>query len=361
MANNFEKELENELQQDTVIPDVVRNSLDDTYRMIRKKKRNRNVLFLKRGVAAAVCSIILVGTLVSNETVRAFVKPFFNFGDKGIERAVDEGMTQQNIGSAKDQDISVALDSYFYDSNKLGMSFRLNFDDKKVLTDDISSVQLQYRIKNNDNVYVIEYVSDTMPLKGTNNIISSLSHKNPMLDFENGDIRYDVILESSKGMIPKLENATVEIESVVILIKEDDEDAKIINGSWNLALDISKQAEINEVEYAAVNNTSQVQILSAKASPTSFNLSFAMDVTSENSTSLEILEMKLMGEKGEVYNSSGYNIEIDGGKAIISTNFSVSSLENHDKYKLSLSKMGRFEGNDFDTLIPDTEIKLVRK
>lgn len=361
MANNFEKELENELQQDTVIPDVVRNSLDDTYRMIRKKKRSRNILFLKRGVAAAVCSIVLVGTLVSNETVRAFVKPFFNFGDKGIERVVDEGMMQQNNDSAKDQDIRVALDNYFYDSNKLGMSFKLNFDNQKTLKGDIASVQLEYRIKNNNDAYIIESVSDTKPLKGTNNIISSLSHKNPVLDLENGDIRYDVILESSKGMIPKIENATVEIESVVILFKENGENAKIINGSWNLAIDTSKQAEIKEVEYSAVSNTSQVQILSAKASPTSFNLSFSLDVTSENSTSLEILEMKLIGEKGEVYDSSTYSIEINDGKTIISTNFPVSSLENHDKYKLSLSKMGRFEGNEFNTLIPDTEIELVKK
>jgi hypothetical protein len=112
---------------------------------------------------------------------------------------------------------------------------------------------------------------------------------------------------------------------VVILYKNENKKAKIINGAWNFAIDNSKQTNAKEVEYKAVNNKSRVQILSAKASVTSFNLSFAIDVTPDNSRLLEVQEIKLIGEKGEVYNCNVYNVEMNGGKAIITTNFISSS------------------------------------
>lgn len=361
MENNFEKELVDVLQQDVEIPDIVRRSLDNTYDMIKRKRKNNNRVFIRRGVAAAVCSILLVGSLLSNDTVRAVIKPFFNFGDKGVERVVDEGMIQQNNSSATDQNIRVTLDNYFYDSNKLGMSFKLNFNDKKILKGDIRSFGLQYRIKNGNGEYIHESVSDDKPLKGKNDIISSISSKNPIMDLKNGEVECDLVLESSKGSIPKLENTKVEVERVVIFYKKGNESAKIINGSWNLAIDNSKQIKIKEVEYVAVNNNSKIKILSAKASPTSFNVSFALDVIPTNSKTLEIQEMKLIGENGEVYNCTVQNIEVSGSKIIVSTNFSVSSLESNNKYKLSLSKIGEFKESNFNTITPDAEIELIKK
>lgn len=322
MEDKFEKELVNVMQKDIEIPLGVRKSLDNTYNVIIKKGRSRRKkLFTKRSVAVA-CSFLIVGVLlISNETVRAVIKPFLNFGDKGIEKVVDEGLVQQNGSSAIDKNIKVTLDNYFYDSNKLGMSFKLNFDDKNILEGDIENIELNYRIKNGNGEYIDEHVSDEEPLKGNNDIISSISQKSPIIDVENGEVECNMVLESTKGEIPKLENADIEIESINIFYKQRSEEAKIIYGTWNLPLDISPK----------------------------------------NSKALENLEMKLASENGEVYNCNAWNIEEKNGKEIVTTNFSVSSLEDNSKYKLTLSKIGEYNGNDFNTLIPDTEIDLIQK
>lgn len=308
MEDKFEKDLADAMQSDIEITETVRKSLDDTYSIIRKKKRSRNLLFNRRWIAAAVCSALLTIALLSNETVRAVIKPFFNFGDKGIERAVDEEMLQQNKSSATDQNIRVTLDNLAYDSNKLGLSFKLKFEDKKILKGDIQKVGIEYRIKNGNGDYIIEVVNDDKQLKGKNNIKYSLTEDNSFLDFKNGDVRCNFLFESSKGRIPGLENAVIEVESVIIFYKKGS--LKKIDGSWNLSIDNNKQTKDKDVEYAAASNTSKVNILSAKATSTSFNISFALDITSGTGRSLEIQEMKLIGEKGEVYKCSVYNKEV---------------------------------------------------
>lgn len=363
MEDKFEKELVNIMQKDIEISLGVRKSLDNTYNVITKKGRSRRKrLFTKRSVAVA-CSFLIVGVLLlSNETVRAVIKPFLNFGDKGIEKVVDEGLVQQNGSSAIDKNIRVTLDNYFYDSNKFGMSFKLNFDDRNILEGDIENIELNYRIKNGNGEYIDEDVSDEEPLKGNNDIISSISQKNPIIDVGNGEVQCDLLLESTNGKIPKLENADIEIESINIFYKQRSEETKIIYGTWNLPLDSIKEIDAKEVEYSAVNNNSKVEILNAKASPTSFNISFTLDISPENSKALENLEMKLANENGEVYNCNGWDTEEKNGKEVVTTNFPVSSLEDNSKYKLILSKIGEYnENNKFNMLIPDTEIELMKK
>lgn len=121
MEDNFEKQLVNVLNREKEMPSLVRSSLDSTYDRIRTlpKKKNRSVL----KIAAVVCCIVIAGALFSNESVRAGIKTFFDFNDKGIEKAVDKGFINENGNSAYDNGITVTLDSYFADSNKIGFFY----------------------------------------------------------------------------------------------------------------------------------------------------------------------------------------------------------------------------------------------
>lgn len=338
MEDNFEKQLNKLLNEEKEIPNVVRISLDSTYDRIRAMPKKKNRVVGK--IAAAVCCVVILGAMVTNESVRAGIKTFFNFNDRGVEKAINEGWINENSSSACDNGIKVTLDSYFADSNKIGLSIKLKFNDSKILKG-IDKVSLDYRIKNGDGEYIEEFIPDTKPLKGKNQYISNGSDKDSKIDLENNEVQYDIILESEEGSIPKLENAVVEVETVKFF--KNDKKVKDIDGIWNLELNGGKSNDINPVEYKVVNNTSKIEIISAKSSPTSFNITFSVDGECIDEKEFRSKDIKLIDENGKEYQSSGYRSELKNNKTVISTNFSLSSYEDLDKLKLVVPSMGEVE------------------
>lgn len=338
MEDNFEKQLVKALNEEKEMPSLVRISLDNTYDRIRTlpKKKNKSVL----KIAAAVCCIVIAGTLASNESVRASIKTFFNFNDEGIEKAVNKGFINENGNSAYDNGITVTLDSYFADSNKIGFSIKLKFEDSKMLNG-VDKVSLDYRIKNGDGEYVVESIPDTKHLKGKNQYISSAIEKNSEFDLKNSEVQYDGINESNDGCIPNLENAVIEVETVKFF--KDNKMLKGIDGKWNLELNEGKTISVNSVEYKAKNNSSNIEILSAKSSPTSFNITFGVDGKYEDENTFGEENMMLIDESGKEYKFNGYSMDLRGNKTIISTNFSLSSYDNVSKLKLIISSIGEVE------------------
>lgn len=232
MGNKFEKDSIDSMQSNTEISEVASKALENTD-SISGMRDNRRLSLIRRVMVAAVCLIVIAGAFLSNEAVRAVIKPVFGFGEKGIERTSDEGKVQQNKSSSINQNIRVTLDNYNYNSYKLGLNFKVKFDDNKILKD-YQSVSLEYRIKNGNGEYIIEIVNDNKPLKGKTNIISTVSENNSAMDLKSGEIRYNFSIESFNGRIPELENATIEIESVRVIDKKGN--IKVINGSWNLPI-----------------------------------------------------------------------------------------------------------------------------
>lgn len=129
----------------------------------------------------------------------AGINEFFNFGDKGIEQAVNNGFTQENNSEIADQGIKITLDKHFSDANKLGISFQLVFEDPSILNN-AREVSMDYRLKNGDGDYIVEFIPDTKTLKSENRYISGLEHQNPILDVKTGRIQYDVLLNSNQGL-----------------------------------------------------------------------------------------------------------------------------------------------------------------
>ncbi|MBC2401372.1 DUF4179 domain-containing protein [Clostridium saccharobutylicum] len=326
------------INEEKEIPSVVRISLDSTYDRIRAMPKKKNRVVGK--IAAAVCCVVILGSMVTNESVRAGIKTFFDFNDKGVEKAINEGWISENSSSACDNGVEVTLDSYFADCNKIGLSIMLKFNDSKILKG-IDKVSLDYRIKNGDGEYIEEFIPDTKPLKGKKQYISNVNDRNSKIDLENNEVQYDVILESEEGAIPKLENAVVEVESIKFF--KNNKKVKDIDGIWNLKLNGGKSNDINAVEYKAVNNTSKIEIISAKSSPTSFNITFSVDGECINEKEFMPKDIKLVDGNGKEYQSNGYSSELKNNKTIISTNFSLSSYEDFDKLKLVVPSMGEAE------------------
>ena len=339
MKNSFEKEFDQMMSEKKEIPLKVRKSLDQSYNIIRAKSKKKKVNFIWKRVAAAACALIVTGVVLANENVMASINEFFNFGDKGIEQAVNNGFIQVSNSAITDQGIKITLDKHFSDANKLGLNFHLAFEDPSILNN-VREVSMDYRLKNGDGEYIYEFIPDTKPLKGDNRYISGSEHQNPILDINTGDIQYDVITDSNEGVIPSLRDAVIEVESVNVFYNTGE--IKKIDGNWKLSVASTNKEKLNEIiEYAMQDQSSVIQVSKANANPTSLNLTFSLDGTYEDENTFA--DMKIVDDDGNEYGVTGFRKSTENNKTIISTNFQTTSYNNSKKLKLIIEGIGEVE------------------
>lgn len=339
MKNSFEKEFNQIMSEKKEIPVKVRQSLDQSYDIIRAKSKKKKVNFIWKRVAAAACALIVTGVVLSNENVMASINEFFNFGDKGIEQAINNGFLQENDSSVTNQRIKITLDKHFSDANKLGISFQLVFEDPSILNN-AREVSMDYRLKNGDGEYITEFIPDTKPLKADNKYISGYEHQNPILDVKTGKIQYDGIFDSNEGVFPPLKDAVIEVESVNIFYSTGE--FKKIDGIWKLSVASKNKEKSNEIiEYAMQDQSSVIQVSKANANPTSLNLTFSLDGVYEDENTFA--DMKIVDDDGNEYGVTGFRKSTENNKTIISTNFQTTSYNNSKKLKLIIEGIGEVE------------------
>ena len=321
------------------IPVKVRQSLDQSYDIIRAKSKKKKVNFIWKRVATAACALIVTGVVLTNEHVMAGINEFFNFGDKGIEQAVNNGFIQENNSTVTDQGIKITLDKHFSDANKLGISFQLAFEDPSILNN-VREVSMDYRLKNGDGEYIGEFIPDTKSLKGDNRYISGSEHQNPILDVKTGRIQYDVLSDSNEGVIPPLKDAVIEVESVNVFYSTGE--FKKIDGNWELSVANKNKEKSNLIiQYAMQDQSSVIQVSKANANPTSLNLTFSLDGIYENENTF--VDMKIIDEDGNEYRATGFRMSTKNNETIISTNFPITSYNNSKKLKLIVEGIGEVE------------------
>ncbi|MEH6944346.1 DUF4179 domain-containing protein [Bacillus sp. JJ722] len=309
MKNSFEKEFNQMMNEKKEIPIKVRHSLDQSYDIIRAKSKKKKANLIWNRVAAAACSLIVTGVVLTNEHVMAGINQFFNFGDEGVEQAVNNGFTQENNSTATDQNINITLERHFLDANKIGMSFQLVFKDPTVLNN-VEEISMDYRLKNGDGEYIEEFIPDTKPLKGNNQYMSVLEYHNPILDTKTGKVQFDVLMESHKGIIPTLKDAVIEVESINLFYGSERK-IKKMDGKWELSVaNLNNTKENLTIEYVMYDQQSILKVSTATANPTSLNLTFSLDGTYEDENNFAH-RMKIIDENGnEYYSDSGFSRDI---------------------------------------------------
>jgi hypothetical protein len=314
--------------------------------------------FLRIGAIAASLLIIL-GAIFTNESLKSKIKPLFSFND-------ENNLTKENI--------DIKLDSYFYNSYKLGLSFKLKFNNSKPLMDkDFDRVLLYFSLKNGNGEYIVEFLSSDKPLMNKDNSSYIFEYSNPVVYREKGEVQCDVLVESCSGDIPKLEDAEIKIDNVIIIYKNTSEDGqnrenfnfnsrhKIIEGNWNLELNDSNQKEIKAVEYLPQDNKSNINVISSKVSLTSLNVSIALNNKFKNRELLVARNIMLIDESGLEYKSNGYEFKEKNGNTIFSVRFPISYYESSNRYRLTITDIGLITGvPEFKRLVPDIDVELVK-
>ncbi|WP_456272509.1 DUF4179 domain-containing protein [Bacillus sp. AK031] len=337
MKNNFEDEFNEMMNEKKEIPLKVRQSLDQSFDIIRARSKKKKTQFIWKKTVAAACALFVTGIILTNEQVMAGINEFFSFGDKGIEQAANNGFIQENESSFTDQGINITLDKQFSDDNKLGLSFQLIFEDPSILKN-AEEVTMDYRVKNGDGEYIEEFIPDTKALKGDSNYTSVLDHQNPIMDVKTGRVRYDVLSVSYEGVIPLLKDAVIEVESINVFYST----GKIqkVDGIWNLSVNNKEKSDVIE-KYVMLDEASIIQVSEASASPTSLNLTFSLDGIYENENTFA--DMKIIDEEGYEYEATGFSKRTKDSETIISTNFSITSYNPSQKLKFVINEVGEVD------------------
>ncbi len=336
----MDKELSQMMNEKREIPNNVRQSVDQAYDLIRSKSKKKKVHFVWKRIAAIACALIVTAIVLTNEHVIAGINGFFNFGDQGVEQALNNGFSQANDSTAMDKGIQITLGDYFLDANKLGISFQFEFEDPSVLKN-MEDMSIDYRIKNGDGEYIAESIPDTKPLKGEKIYISGLDYHLSKVDEKTGNVQVDVLMDSYQGNIPALEDAVIEVESVNVFYNVDE--LKKIDGDWKLSLmNPDKQKVDSLVQYSMQDASSTIQILEANANPTSLHISFEVDGTYEDESTF-IDQMKVIDEDGKEYFSNGFSRELTNNGTIISTHFPFTSYNTSNHLKLMIDGIGEVD------------------
>ncbi|GKV56421.1 hypothetical protein NCCP2222_23680 [Sporosarcina sp. NCCP-2222] len=332
MKKDLEKELERVMNESLEMPAHVRTSLDQTYKMIQQKSKKKRKQMVWTRSAVAACALLMTGIILSNEQVRASIDGFFSFGDRGVEQVVSQGFTQSGESLATDQGITVKLEKSFSDPSKIGLSFSLEFEDASLLKNDIAQVTMDYRVKNGDGTYLVEFIPDTKPLKGSGGYTSGLDDRNTKLNKKDGTVQYHVVIDSNQGAFPQLQDAIIEVESINVFTEFSEAGLRKIDGKWDLPIP-DQDADIKTIEYVQEEAESKLQVLSAQANLSSLNVKFSIDQVFEDETPFA-WSMKLVDEKGNGYYPNGFSMESKDGRTIISTNFPVTANDSYDQVTL---------------------------
>ncbi|MCA1057521.1 DUF4179 domain-containing protein [Rossellomorea aquimaris] len=339
MKDHFEIDLKKRLNEKKELPDSVRESLDEAYSIIRAKSKKKKGIIIWNRVAIAACALLVSVGVLTHKQVMANLNDFFHFGDKGIDQAVHEGYVQEADSIATDQGIKIKLSRHFSDANKVGMSFMLEFEDPSILKN-AEEVSMDYRLKNGDGEYIVEFIPDTKPLKGSHYDLSISEQQNPLFDTESRKIQYDVLVSSNNGEIPELKDAVIEVESVNVF---NDARIKKTNGNWELKVGNQKNNTSDGiVRYITKEPSSIIQVSKADAYPTSLNLTFALKGKYENENTFAN-NMKIIDEKGNEYPATNFSFIFDGEKTVISTNFPFSSYHYSNTLKLIVTGVGEVD------------------
>ncbi|SHE61552.1 MULTISPECIES: DUF4179 domain-containing protein [Caloramator] len=337
MRYDFEIELSKVLNSECAISDKVRASIDNAYESIRKKNKRKK--YFKNTIAAAMC-LLMVCAILSNDVIASVIKSFFKFNDKGIETAINNGYINRIESETTNNDISIKLQSYFADSNKIGISFKIKIEDLSLLKGDIEKIYLSYSIIDKNGNYIGQSgYTEEENLNIKKSIISSVEDKFELLDLEKGEVQYDIILESCDSSIPKIEEAVIKVDKVNILYKNN---KTSIKGNWTLKLIQNNLEYVKEYNYSALNSIPNIDIVSIKAEPTSLNIIFNVNQVYENKE-FPIDNLILIDENGNEYKTNICSMNTNDGKTTISTNFKISSYEEHKLFKLIIPNYGEIK------------------
>lgn len=330
--DDFERKLQESLNCEVHIPQSVLDKAQlalEEIRSYQPQQPKKRFWLGKKQLAAAAVAVIVLG-VAFNQPAIAAIKALLWGNHAGIEKAVDSGYVQ-NVPTSytHSQGIGTRVTSVVIDKSRLALAIDVKFDD-------VSSV------KNAADMFL-----DMVITNGKGNVIfgdgypqqpvGAMEYTTDLSNKANGELIYNVLLQSPSSSIPQTNELMVKIKSIALFAQKNSTKPpfKKFAGPWNNNVTLDQHlAKAGGIAYTAKNDSPDITVTSAQLLPTGLAVKFIIGPAHGND--IETAEAQLVDSTGKTYQNSGVMSvdSIQDNKNLVSMVFEVSSFDKIDSFKL---------------------------
>lgn len=287
-------------------------------------------------IAAIFALVLCTGSIVVFATTKFFNLHSFNFNDSAINKAFENGYTQNiNMDYITMNDVSFKVDFLLFDTTNIDLVFNFKFGE------DISSYQgfsisdLLITDENNNQLFL-----DTEEVSHQNSFATSMGWQ--VLEKDNHSLKQLLFLKSNR--FPKSKIMNIKFTQIVLYnVNNGKPFTKNIDGNWNIEIDISnKFAKRTSIIYeiSPDNNINDFDLLDAQLLDSGFLLKFKTSLLSDTST------IKLLDESNVEYSIIYSDTEYTSKEIQYIVEFNLTKYD----YKSNLKLIIQNNSNDIYTI-----------
>ncbi|MGX7013504.1 hypothetical protein [Vagococcus silagei] len=315
MSKTSKQDYKQWLEEEIAPKADTKKKIDQTYENIMnlsakkaKQKRKRRT-WISLGVVAAIMTL----GIYNFEQVQAVLEKVITFSNPWSQSLGDA--TVKNNKKSENNEVVVAIDSYFSTPESFGFDYSVSYEDQTKFKSD-SSIWLNYAIKNGDGTYLFDNAQDPEKFEGSwseklTDVEGTQQLNQDKTSLSGSEYHF---LTDNLTKLPLLENAKVEIKSIVIDNKSDN--PQVVEGEWVIPLNNqTKRVDYTPVDYQLTKESSIITLENAVSNVSHFNFSFRFKQPLDVSD-MELLKVTLIDEEGVEYKASMYNLEENNQLAI---------------------------------------------
>lgn len=340
MKQSFEKEFSQLMGQKTPVSQMSRVKFDQAYEQIRQQQVTSNSQISKRQgwwprLVVVAIGIILLTTILAQQPVIAKLQDLLGFNSEW-KRGLAENIIKENQGSVSDQGIIISLTENLSTRDAIGFSYRIVFENTKLL-EGAQKVNMDYRIKNGNGQYLVEFIPDTKAFKGDQQWHSQYINEMANVVKESDSVSGTEQYISYNDTVPLLKGAVLEIESVRLFYEGDQ--TKIIEGQWVIPLEDGDERGGNSlVVYEPQANNPDIIIHQAEVSATKMTISFS--VIGKSGIELETQRFHVKDQSGKMFKNNSYQLVNEETQPVIVASFPLTNQEEEQILTLYLDDVG---------------------
>lgn len=342
MHNNMDNKIKDLLGKEEILPKSVRDKKEEAFNMIRdmddNKIKKKKPFFNKKNIAIA--TLVVVGGISITSPILANVKHLiFNGRYKGVQTAMENGY-EQNIDGIYSESNGIRLEviKIVSDPTMINLKFKVSSNDINKIKEfkyaqDGPSIN-SFNITDDKNRVIQFYDEEgigSKPILDENGnevwLISGGDESVDMSDITNGNIYFDIMLNSSSGNLEGIKSLNLQTNKIAN-----------VKGDWKLDVKLDDtMANNNVVNYVPIESSEKIEVLEAKGMATGIKVKFIVNVPIDESI---ISKVKLVDENGIEYKTDRPgSMETENGKDLVEVTFEASKFDNLEKFKFIIEDL----------------------
>lgn len=325
--DNIEQMLKTSLNQEIDIPKSVLEKAEGAFAEIRNSKvelSKQSFWLGKKQLVASAIALICLG-VAFNQPAIAEIKYILWANHAGLEKAINSGYDQKvQTGYVQANGIGTKITNVTVDKSRLALSIAVKLTDINAVKK-TSKMHLDLVITDGNGNVIFGEGYPNQPIGG-------YEESTNFSNIENGELVYNVLLDSPTASIPQTNKLNVKVKSISLFAQTNwpEPPFKTYEGPWINTITLEGQfAKANGIAYIAKNNSKDLTITSAEMLPTGLAIKFVVNP-------VDAYNIELVDSNGKTYQNSGISSSdrTSDNKDLVSTVFEVSQFDKIDSFEL---------------------------